>query len=53
MDICYNGTSGQWENKMTINWSNLTAAGAETLLSYATTNGGELIAATEIDGGIY
>jgi hypothetical protein len=49
----YNGTSAQWENKMTINWANLNLSGAGSIVTYATTNGGELIACTEIDGGNY
>ena len=48
----YNGTSGQWENKMTINWPNLVASGAGTIVTYATTNGGELIASPKLTAGI-
>ena len=38
---------------MTINWANLNLSGAGTIVTYATTNGGELIACTEIDGGTF
>ena len=48
----YNSTASQWENKMSINWPSLVAAGPG-VVSYAATNGGELIATTEIDGGVY
>lgn len=50
--LAYNGTAAQWENRMAINWVNLAAAGPG-VVSYATTNGGELIACTEIDCGVY
>lgn len=50
--LAYNSTAAQWENRMAINWDNMALAGPG-VVSYATTNGGELIACTEISGGDY